>query len=127
MLNVGPRADGTFPDESVERLVAIGRWMRINGTAIYGSTASPFPKTPFRVTSQPRRLNLYLKEWASTAELPGLKTPIARAYLMADASRTPLKTAMSDAGDGSSCHPSCSTTWPVVVVEFESEPEVLGR
>ena len=121
LLNVGPRADGTFPDESVQRLAAIGRWMRINGTAIYGSTASPFADTAFRVTSQPRRLNLFFKKWAPVAELPGLKTPIARAYVMADPARTALATngaqvvlpAQAPGGP-----------WPLVVVEFDSEPVV---
>ena len=38
LLNVGPKADGTFPDESIQRLKEIGSWMQINGEAIYGST-----------------------------------------------------------------------------------------
>jgi alpha-L-fucosidase len=37
LLNVAPRADGTIPDEQRERLLAIGRWLKINGEAIYGS------------------------------------------------------------------------------------------
>jgi len=121
LLNVGPKPDGTFPDESVERLAAIGRWMRTNGTAIYGSTASPFPNTPFRVTSQPRRLNLFLKEWAPGAELPGLKTPIARAYLMADSARTALPVAGNRINLPGQGPPG---PWPVVIVEFDSQPVV---
>ena len=31
-----------FPAPSVERLAAMGRWMKVNGEAIYGTTASPF-------------------------------------------------------------------------------------
>jgi alpha-L-fucosidase len=42
LLNVGPKADGTFPEESVERLRGIGAWMAVNGEAIYGTSASPF-------------------------------------------------------------------------------------
>jgi alpha-L-fucosidase len=38
MLNVGPTAEGLIPRESVERLHAIGAWMRRNGEAIYGTT-----------------------------------------------------------------------------------------
>ncbi len=44
LLNVGPRADGTFPPESVERLRDIGKWMRAHGDSIYGTTASVFDK-----------------------------------------------------------------------------------
>jgi len=37
LLNVGPRADGTIPPESVEQLTKIGAWMTVNGEAIYGT------------------------------------------------------------------------------------------
>jgi alpha-L-fucosidase len=37
LLNIGPKGDGTFPPESVERLAAIGNWMKINNEAIYGT------------------------------------------------------------------------------------------
>lgn len=42
LLNVGPKADGSFPQESIDLLKGIGAWMKINGEAIYGTTASPF-------------------------------------------------------------------------------------
>lgn len=41
LLNVGPKADGTLPDESIERLSEIGKWMAENGEAIYGTKGSP--------------------------------------------------------------------------------------
>lgn len=44
LLNVGPKADGAFPTESVERLQAIGRWIDKNGESIYGAQASPFER-----------------------------------------------------------------------------------
>ena len=37
LLNVGPRADGTIPQGAQDVLQAIGRWLRVNGTAIYGT------------------------------------------------------------------------------------------
>jgi alpha-L-fucosidase len=42
LLNVGPKADGTFPQESIDLLKGIGDWMKVNGESIYGTKASPF-------------------------------------------------------------------------------------
>jgi alpha-L-fucosidase len=41
LLNVGPTAEGEFPEESIIRLKEIGAWMHKNGEAIYGTSASP--------------------------------------------------------------------------------------
>jgi hypothetical protein len=37
LINIGPRADGTIPQWQVERLRAMGNWLKINGDAIYGT------------------------------------------------------------------------------------------
>lgn len=37
LLNVGPRADATIPEEQLDRLKGFGAWLRANGEAIYGS------------------------------------------------------------------------------------------
>ena len=35
LLNVGPRADGTIPDGAKECLIGMGKWLQVNGEAIF--------------------------------------------------------------------------------------------
>jgi alpha-L-fucosidase len=37
LLNIGPRPDGTIPQEAEKILLEIGRWLSVNGEAIYGT------------------------------------------------------------------------------------------
>ncbi len=37
LMNIGPRSDGTIPDEVQKVLLSVGAWLKINGDAIYGT------------------------------------------------------------------------------------------
>ncbi len=37
LLNIGPRADGTIPQQDKDVLTVIGEWLRVNGEAVYGT------------------------------------------------------------------------------------------
>ena len=37
LLNIGPRSDGTIPEEVQQVLLDVGTWLNVNGDAIYGS------------------------------------------------------------------------------------------
>ena len=37
LLNIGPKPDGTIPEEEAAMLRDLGSWMKVNGEAIYGS------------------------------------------------------------------------------------------
>jgi alpha-L-fucosidase len=91
LLNVGPTAEGEIPAPSLERLEAIGRWMRVNGEAIYGTTASPFAAgLPWgRATVKGDRIYLHVFTWPSDGRLvvPGFTGAASRAFLLADRDR----------------------------------------
>ena len=93
LLNVGPTAEGVIPDASVERLAAIGKWMKVNSESIYGTTASPLGKLPWgRCTAKPGKLYLHVFDWPTNLklEVPGLKNQVTKAYLLSDKKRTTL-------------------------------------
>jgi alpha-L-fucosidase len=57
LLNVGPTGEGLIPGRSVERLAAVGEWMKVNGQSIHGTTASPLGEVPWgRCTAKPGKL-----------------------------------------------------------------------
>lgn len=86
LLNVGPRPDGTIPDSAVARLNAIGDWLRVNGTSIYGTRGGPIPPRPWGVTTQ-KGDTVFVHVMEGTDRvlaLPALPKRVARAYLLAD-------------------------------------------
>ena len=87
LLNVGPTALGEIPQASVTRLADVGRWMRVNGEAIYGSGASPFEAQLAwgRATRRPGKLYLHVFEWPADGKLavPPVSGKVTAARLLA--------------------------------------------
>lgn len=59
LINVGPRPDGRFPDEALDRLHQLGEWMRWGGETIYGTRAGIIAPHDWGVTTQ-RKGTLYV-------------------------------------------------------------------
>lgn len=51
LLNVGPRADGSIPEASLERLAGIGKWLETYGESIYGTDKTYIPKQDWGYTT----------------------------------------------------------------------------
>ena len=127
LLNVGPTAEGLVPEPSVERLHEIGKWMKVNGESIYGTSAGPFPEAPAwgRVTWKPGKLCLHVFEWPDDGKLavPPIKAKVTSAYLLADPNRTPLATeACSDGVEVTLPAKAPDAVASVVVLEIDGKP-----
>lgn len=87
LLNVGPTAEGTFPEPIVERLKKIGEWMKVNGESIYRTTQCPFRKLSFdgRCTVKGNVLYLHVFNWPEgDLMLEGLDTEVLNACALSD-------------------------------------------
>jgi alpha-L-fucosidase len=75
LLNVGPRADGSIPDEQAAILKIFGAWLRANGEAIYGTR--PWQRSDgvtacgkaVRFTHSPQHLHLIVKSLIAESEI----------------------------------------------------------
>jgi len=93
LLNVGPNARGQIDPRAIDRLRAIGEWMRLHGRSIYGCTASDFTAPQdARFTQNGKRLYLHLFAWPyKHVHLDGLGGRVEYAQLLNDASEIKMR------------------------------------
>jgi alpha-L-fucosidase len=128
LLNIGPKGDGSIPAESIKSMQAIGAWMKVNGEAIYGTTASPFASLDWgRCTRKGATLYLHIFNWPKDGTLlVPLRNQASGARLLADPSH-PL--AVSTSSDGLCVRlpaqaPDAIAT--VVALQVTGEPQVIA-
>ena len=146
LLNVGPMADGVIPPASQDVLRAAGRWLKVNGEAVYGAMPTPFGEelgepsakgtkdlrgTPlflsrdeYRVTAKPGKLYFtFFIETRVPFELPAMRNAVKRAYLLAN--NAPLELAVKDGRTSFTLpRPILDPMGTVVVVEIEGDAVV---
>jgi len=99
LLNIGPAPDGSVPQEAIEPLTQVGKWLAINGEAAYGKKVKRFSNGGgwgnfdkhvlmgngvTEVTGDGKKVYLWNKIWpkGGTMGLGGWFGPPKRAYLL---------------------------------------------
>ncbi len=93
LLNIGPKADGSIPEESVRILTAVGQWMDKNGQAIYGrDRCQPRRSNYASFTRKGNTLYMHVHFWpGDTAVIAGLKNQVKSARLLATGQKVEFK------------------------------------
>lgn len=94
-LNIGPRADGTVPYESIDRLENIGEWLQHYGEAVYGNTGVRLRADQHdwgRVTHSEDAVYLHVFNWPldRTLRLSGIASRPTQASLLEGTAVQPL-------------------------------------
>ena len=84
LLNIGPKPDGSIPEESVRILTAVGKWMERNGSTIYQSEKCQPGSSEFaRFSRKGNTLYMHVHFWpGSTVALGGLTNQVKSAHLL---------------------------------------------
>ena len=100
LLNIGPDAQGRVPEPAQESLRGLGRWMRVNGEAIHGTTASPFTRLPWgRATQKPGMLYLMVFDWPRDGRLMvPMQGTVRSARILGGADTLPFAASEREAG-----------------------------
>jgi len=93
LLNVGPTAEGVIPAPSVERLRAMGAWLKVNGESVYATRPGPIQGLDWcRSTTSEGKVYLHVFDWPELGDIrvPDVGRPVTGAYLLADRERRSL-------------------------------------
>jgi alpha-L-fucosidase len=127
LLNVGPTAEGLIPQPSIDRLLKVGAWMKVNSEAVYGTKASPFHFLPWgKATMKDQKLYLHVVEWPENGMLGlPLRNTALKAYPLKNqksglkikqyANKIEIMVGEKDPDD----------FLPIIVLEFKGEASVL--
>lgn len=128
LLNIGPKPDGTVRKEEITRLEEIGKYMKINGEAVYGSKRSPVSGGMLGITTaKGNTVYLHIFRWPGKAAcIAGIANKVISARLLGSNRRLKI----NRGGDGRifiSGLPQKppKPCWNVVAIRMADKPRVV--
>ena len=95
LLGVGPRADGTIPDEAVQRLEGLGRWAAKHAAAVYDTVTGLPPGHfygPTTLSADRRTLHLIcVEDPREHLALRGLASKVKRVTVLGSGTELPFR------------------------------------
>lgn len=140
LLNIGPKPDGSVPEESVQILQTVGEWLGRNGNSIYGTDRGNFSWGTFsNFTRRGNTLYIHVYYWtghtpaaqwlsyfqpATVVALGGLTAKVKSAKLLKGG--TPVHFEQTELNVRFSGLPADAPDSPITVIEVEcdSEPSI---
>jgi len=123
LLNIGPKPDGSIPEESVKILSAVGAWMDKNGSTIYEAERCKVTNSTFAdFTRKGNTLNIHVHFWpGQTVSVGGLRTKVKSAKLLATGKPVDFK--QEDFRVQFTGLPAAAPDSPVTVIAVECDGE----
>jgi alpha-L-fucosidase len=139
LLNIGPKPDGSIPEESVKILTDVGKWTSRNGASVYGRDRCRGDWHPYAdFTRKGNTLYITVHFWpaqtigtralpfeqpATTVAIGGLRSKVKSARLLA--SGTPVKFEQDEIAARFQGLPTAAPDQLVTVIEAECETEPM--
>ncbi len=129
LLNIGPKPDGSVPEEAYERLIPVGKWIEKNGEAFYGKVDRVGRKLEWVPTGnwslKGNTAYFWCNRWpGKELAIGGLLTKLKKASLLAtgkpiDFEQTENRLILRGLPES---NPDEIASISVIKLEFESEP-----
>lgn len=124
LLNIGPKPDGSIPEESVRVLTEVGRWMEVNGDTIYKSDLCQVRRSNYAsFTRTGNTLYMHVHFWPGEyVAISGLKTKVNSAHLLKTGAQ--VKFTQDEFQTKFTGLPEKAPDYPVttIAIECDSEP-----
>jgi len=84
LLGIGPRPDGTIDPATAARMLELGDWLKLNGSAIYGTRGGPYLPGSWGVsTRKGKKVNLFITKWrGDSLVMPSLNGSVKSARVI---------------------------------------------